>query len=605
MCRKINPRTKQIVIKMFVLVIAALFLTWLLEYRHFLNDTSDAWEFVFTRTKVFLYNSLIMLTLLTIIYGIVRKIFTSISISTALILIFGYIHIAKFNFRGTPLLPEDFQLSSQAGALTKFVDFSDIMRLIIAVILVIILGILLDKLSTKWLQKEPRYRIVSRIAIVAIALSAFLVTTDFVRHHGKEREIELPFLSSKFTDWNQTDNYADNGFLLGFLYNTAKLTITAPDGYSKAELATIRDNLTAQESTVIHDLTSASQVDYNLIIILNESFYDPSIIADYYHYTGGDVTPNLHKIQQETLSGYMYSPDYGGGTANIEYEAITGLTNYWLRTVPYTNLLSHVSRVPSLASYLKEQGFNTTTIHPFSGGMYKRDTVLPKLGFDHFHEQKDFSYDEKEGESEYINDRSAYNETLDYMRQTEGKDFISLITMQNHAPYNPHEYGDPNYEVTNAENEAEKNAIETYLMSLHKSDEFLGEFIEKLESYDEKVVVLFYGDHSPGVFMQVHENDDKSVSDLIHLTPYFIYTNYTTFSGNLPTTTPNCLPNTLLNTLQITKPTSFYLLDEICTSEPILSDNYFGEDAPVMNTALSSYQLLTYDLSAGEQYFIK
>ena len=146
--------TKQAIIKIIIIIVASLFLTWLLEYRHFLNNADETWEFVFTRMRVFLYNALIMLTILGIIYGIIRKTFLSISINTALVLIIGYVHISKFNFRGTPLLPEDFQFGSQAGILTKFIDVSELIRLIIAVILVIILGIILDKIADKWLEKE-------------------------------------------------------------------------------------------------------------------------------------------------------------------------------------------------------------------------------------------------------------------------------------------------------------------------------------------------------------------------------------------------------------------------------------------------------------------
>lgn len=632
-----RQKSTKVVIKIIIVIVAALFLTWLLEYRHFLNNADETWEFVFSRTKVFLYNSLIMLTVLGIIYGIVRKIFLSISINAALVLIIGYVHISKFNFRGTPLLPEDFQFGSQAGILTKFIDISELIRLIIAVILVITLGIILDKITGKWLEKESsisnnvwwkRYRIVSRVAIIAVAFSGLMVTTDFARHHSKEREIPLPALDSKFTDWNQAANYADNGFLLGFFYNTMKLDMPEPDGYSKQKMQELKRELSKKKQQDDISRTNIANTDYNIITILNESFYDPSLISDYYNHTGGDVTPNLHKIQERALSGYMYSPDYGGGTANIEYEIITGLTNYWLETVPYTNLVLQEHSIPNLANYMKEHERNTVAIHPFNGGMYKRDTVLPKLGFNEFITQTEFSHTEKEGTSEYINDRSAYAETLEYIKKTTGKDFISLITMQNHAPYTDEEYGEPEFKVTNITNENEKNSVETYLMTLHKSDVFLGELIEKLDNLDEKTIILFYGDHSPGVFPQIVENSNKSISDLVRLTPYFIYANFdldnqplekvlnqsgateyedtiAKYHTNLPTTTPNCLSNTLLNLLNLEKPLHYYLLDVVCSENPVLAETYFGEKAPQMSTSLSNYQLLSYDLVAGKQYFQK
>ncbi len=609
-----SRRTKQIVVKLLILAIASFVLTWILEYRHFINDSTATWDFFFNRTKIFFYNALIIFSLLLIIYGFIRKPFMAVAVGTSIILVIGYIHISKFNFRSVPLLPEDFQLTSQAGTLTKFINISDIIRLIIAVILVLILGKILDYLTQKWLKKEAaapenvwwkRYRLISRVAIIAVGLSGFLITTDFIRHHSGEREINLPLLSSRFTDWNQTQNYAENGFLIGFLYNTSRLEISEPDGYSKRKIQEINsklDNLKAENDAM---RTNVADSDINFIVVLNESFYDPSIISEYYNYTGGDVTPNLHAIQQQTPSGKMYSPDYGGGTANIEYEIITGLTNYWFKTVPYTNFIPYKKNVSSLASYMKENGYNTSTIHPFVSGMYKRDVVLPKLGFNNFIDQLDFSFTEKEGDSEYINDRSTYKQAIDYIEQTPERDFVSLITMQNHAPYLTNEYGESDYIITNIENLGEKNAAETYLMTLHKSDQFLGELIEMINNLDEKTIVLFYGDHSPGVFPNVMENKDQTISNLIRLTPYFIYANFDYGqqpSDTLPTTTPNCLTNTLFNSLGLQKPKWYYLLDTICTEEPILAESYFGSKAPLMSTELSEYKLLTYDMVAGKQY---
>ena len=576
-----------------------------------------------------------MFTMLGVVYGIIRKLFTSISIGAIAVLIIGYIHIAKYGFRGTPLFPEDFAFGSQAGTLTKYIDMSQVVRLIIAVILVLILGILLDRLSQKWLKRESsapqnvwwrRYRIISRIAIISISICGFMITTDFIRHHGKEREIPIPMLNSKFTEWNQVTNYSDNGFIIGFLYNTSKLIISEPSGYTEPRLVELGQSLSLQKTLDDSKRVNIANTDYNIIVILNESFYDPSIISDYYQYTGGDVTPNLHRIQKESLSGYMFSPDYGGGTANIEYEVLTGLTNYWFKTVPYTNLIPSKETVPSLASYMKSTGLHTATIHPFVGGMYKRDAVLPKLGFDEFIDIHGFSEIEKEGASEYANDRTAYGKTLDYIRNTPEKDFISLITMQNHAPSLRNEYGSSDFVITNVPEQSEKDSIETYLMTAHKSDQYLGEFIEKLKTFDEKTIVLMYGDHAPGVYPDVLENKDHKVSNLIRLTPYIIYANFdfqsgfdinstknstteadfsdvlTGYSTELPVTTPNCLTNLMLNIFSLQKPSNYYLLDTVCKENPILTDVYFGNKSPFDSTELSAYNLLTYDLVAGKQY---
>ena len=127
----------------------------------------------------------------------------------------------------------------------------------------------------------------------------------------------------------------------------------------------------------------------NVVMILNESFFDPTVsfqgvnFRDFYKYSG-DVVPNLHRIMQKYPSGYMYSLDYGGGTANIEFETFTSLTNYWIDSVPYTALLPKTGPIPSLAQDLKARKYATTAVHPFNGGMYKRNIALKNEGFDTF-----------------------------------------------------------------------------------------------------------------------------------------------------------------------------------------------------------------------------
>ena len=312
-------------------------------------------------------------------------------------------------------------------------------------------------------------------------------------------------------------------------------------------------------------------------------------------------------------SGLMYSVDYGGGTANVEFEVLTGLSNYWANTVPYTDLLPKAGKIPSIASFLKNQEYQTTAIHPFNGGMYKRNIALKNEGFDTFITESEMDFTEHEGEgenqSQYINDRSAYQQVLKTLQDSEKKQMVLLITMQNHTPYDQDIYTELDFRNPEYEQEDwwREWRIATFLQLMHKSDEYLGEFIDSLNKTDEKTVVLFFGDHSPGIFDKVNEHAEKSVRDLARMTPYFIYANFDMgeTERNLPMTTPNCLTNTLYNTLRVQKPTLSYLLDEVCTETPILTPNYWGDEAPFQSTALSNYELVNYDILGGKKYWMK
>ena len=348
------------------------------------------------------------------------------------------------------------------------------------------------------------------------------------------------------------------------------------------------------------------------MVVLNESFFDPSVewqgkkFEDYYPHSGGEITPNLRRIQSQYPSGYMYTTDYGGGTANIEFETLTGLSNYWMNTVPYTAIIPKLNRVPSIANMLKDEGYTASAIHPFNGGMYKRNISLKKEGFDEFTTEMEMDYTEHEGDSEYINDRSAYRQTIKELEEGNKRQVIALITMQNHTPYYSWIYDETKYEITDKTiDEERREEIATYYQSLHTSDAYLGEFIDSLEHMDKKVVVIFFGDHSAGLFDNVNENDNKKVRDLARLTPYFVYANFETEYKNkdLPTTTPNCIVNSAFNTLNWQKNARYYLLDDVCSESPILAPTYFDGNEPAETETLRKYRLLIYDLMSSSSYW--
>ena len=650
---KILPRRRYLIFMSIFLIGAAFLLTLALEYRYFSDNFGRTWQFVFERPLVFLYNAFLMFWILLLVVGLTRRPWLTLSMLLSIIWILGYVQISKQAMRGTPLLPEDFQLASEVSSLTKFVDWGGIIKLLITIAAFCLAGWFLGRktkkiwklwekpeslneaksLSTKKVRRKKitaldqdevreirreawlkNYAVLQRVIIALIACLGFLISSDFVRNHQGTRYQRVDFLQSEFVAWNQTRNYDYNGFILGFLYNWGKFKLEAPAGYSQGKIAKIADKYNQKKQmaeydaeTKTHKKSSLKDADYNIVMVLNESFYDPEIIAKYYPHTGGDVTPNWHKITKQHSSGMMYSLGYGGGTANIEFEVLTGLSNYWANTVPYTDLLPRTGKVPSLASLAKQNGYQTTAIHPFNGGMYKRNIALKNEGFDNFITELEMKHTEHTDNSQYINDRAAYNEVLEVLKAKQ-KQMVGLITMQNHSPYYNGIYKEKKFKVTSTEDDDwTKEQVENYLQTLHYSDQYLGEFLAKLDQSKEKTVVLFFGDHSPGVFPRVNDHAKKEVRDLARLTPYFVYANFKMEKAEpkLPTTTPNCLTNTMLNGLNVKKPAMFYLLDEICKETPILTPNYFGEKAPFQSTKLSSYELLNYDILGGKKYWLE
>jgi phosphoglycerol transferase MdoB-like AlkP superfamily enzyme len=538
-----------------------------------------------------------------------------------IIIVISYIHIQKYNSRGFPLSPEDFQLASEASSLTKFVSMASIVRMVIAILLVVGLTILFNRMLAKKLHLNyhnpspsfyKRHYLLTRLIILVISGLSFYAATDFVRHNDGSRYEDI-FLGTHFTAWNQNRNYSDNGFILGFLYNLQKLELTEPDKYSEDKINSLRDEYTERAETENQTRIAANEEGVSFVIILNESFFDPAVtfgeasFEEYYPHTGGDITPNLHRIMQNTPSGYMYTLDYGGGTANIEFETFTSLTNYWANTVPYTALLPKSGDIPSVARTYKELGYETVAIHPYNGGMYKRNIALANQGFDTFITELEMDFKEKEGNSEYINDESAYKQTLKVLEESDKNQIVGLITMQNHTPYHSWIYDETDFAVTNDNiTDDRKNEIATYYQYLHNSDKYLGDFIEGIDKLDKKVVVLFYGDHSAGLFDITNNNDDKTARTLSRVMPYFVYANYdANFSTkHLPTTTPNCMVNTTFNILNWKKDPLYYLVDDVCTADPILTASFIENGTLHELETMHDYELLTYDILGGKKYWM-
>lgn len=619
--RSVKPHTKYILSSVFFLAVFALFLTWFIEYRYFINDMWHAWDFIFGHYRPYFFNALLVFLILLAFWGITGRPAASACSVWIVFMIVCYIHVNKYLTRANPLLPEDFQLAGAGGSLTKFIDVWSIVRLVLACLVIVVMTIIFcKKLEERLHLRNPylknrhksfgaRHMVAARVVIFLLSTTIFMNITEFARHNSGERYEDVPFLGTTFTAWNQNRNYSENGFILGFLYNLQKLEVSQPDEYTDEYLAQMSEEYSKLAENSNESRIDPKKEDISLVIILNESFYDPSVewqgkkFEDYYPYSGGEIMPNLRKIQEKYPSGIMYSTDYGGGTANIEFEALTGLSNYWQNTVPYTAIIPKLDSFSSVASILKEQGYDTLAIHPFNGGMYKRNISLMKEGFDDFITESEMDYTDHDGNSEYINDRSAYNQTLKALEENDGRQAILLITMQNHTPYNEDTYDELKYSITDETiDEEHRQQIATYYQSLHNSDAYLGEFIDSLEKIDKKVAVLYFGDHSAGLFDNVKDNENKQVRDLAQLTPYFVYTNYEAEyqSRHLPTVSPNCIANATFNVLNWQKSARYYFLDEVCSTTPILSLSYYDDSELVDSETIKKYRLLIYDILSGK-----
>ncbi|HIB1910085.1 TPA: LTA synthase family protein [Enterococcus faecium] len=364
-----------------------------------------------------------------------------------------------------------------------------------------------------------------------------------------------------------------------------------------------------------------------IVLSLSESFSDPARVPNLTVPT--DPIPYIKSIITEGTGGLMLSVGYGGGTANMEWEGLTGLSISNLSAslvTPYTQLVERQKISPNITDLFDEK----IAIHPFTAALYRRKQVFDKFGFDRFYyldSPNKLTYTDKIEQSPRISDDSAYKETLKALQSnTETSQFIQLSTMQNHMPYDDY-YSELNY---TAEGTAvipnRRKELQTYMQGLHYTDTAVKKFIQEIDKIDKPITFVFYGDHLPAIYSG---NDSKKYGLEQHQTDYFIYSNK--YSREQATTlnkevvAPNNFGAMALEHANI-KVTPYYaLLTEVSNHLPALtidpteslSNRFNGkqvfvtEDSQIIQEKnltekqkeiLEDYRLIQYDLVAGNQY---
>lgn len=329
--------------------------------------------------------------------------------------------------------------------------------------------------------------------------------------------------------WDSKIDAQNNGTSVGFARLLNPKIMDKPANYSEKTMKRIAEKY-EQTAKSINASRANNVTDSTVIFLLSESFSDPSRVPGLK--LNKDVMPNIRAIKENTTSGLMLSSGYGGGTANLEYMALSGLSilNFAPSlSSPYQQLIPDAQWAPIFG-----QAWGTSSqlaFHPYMANMYSRSSNYKKFGFSHFYtlDQPDvITPTTKLGTSPYASDKATYTAVLNSLKkdkQGEGY-FYQVVTMQNHMPYRDWY---PNNEIE-AESttgtplgKSEKTSIETYAKGAEITDEATQEFLDNLDKLDQPITVVFYGDHLPGAYKSAAAKQENSLA--LHETDYFIWSN--------------------------------------------------------------------------------
>ncbi|MDR0853883.1 MAG: LTA synthase family protein [Clostridiales Family XIII bacterium] len=649
---------RYLIISLVYLLFSAVLINLATQYRTITvpenaanGPISNCTDFVFEHPLEFAFGSLLLFFALLIFSAICGSAPIGAGVFFSFMILFTFVDRLKFVARFEHLLPGDLSFATNVGAMDGMYDKSDLWKQIVYIAVIMAFSILLTVLVSRRRKKicknvecrsgldikawrklsTRRQRFIIRLLVAVLSASAIFVVTIDVRGDGIKN---IPMIDYSYVGWNQQRNFARNGLVLGFISNFKKVGAEKPNGYSKEAVEAIvrkYENKAAAENKSRLDL---AKENIDIVYVMNESFTEPDRFKDIYPYTsetGGALLPNLDALKKRAAYGNIYSPRYGGGTANIEFEGLTGMSTFLLGyAVPFQEILPKMETFPSVAEFLKnDYGYSTLGLHPYGAAMYRRSLVYPKLGFDAFHGDDEFEHTAHDGESLYISDASAYAEVEDYLNESKEKNnFITLITMQNHLRYGFQKHDHP-FSSTAASG-YEKAQIDDYMALLHDSDKALGDLVSWIDAREKKTVLVFWGDHLPGVYGNLLVNLEKK--DLSYETPFIIYSNFEAEGAftvaetdadaeasepkgeNIASTilmgpkealgvlSPNYISTTTLDYIGAKKTPWDYLVGELKKKEPRYTKSFYGEDNFPKSAITDDYMMIEYDMISGERY---
>lgn len=460
----------------------------------------EALLYVWQRPNAFFYNAMIVSLTLSPALLLRRRVFYY----TIVCVVWAVLHVVDMITRMLRITPVS------AHDVVVFFTNIDITNSYVTLwqVGLIALGVLIGiLLLIRWFIHAPKVQPNRRAAIPFIVLLAAATIGCTLLYEPYNRDYNDPL-----------KGFNQGGFAYSFLRSFVDRGVDKPEEYDEEIIDDIREEVAVQEQPYAPGA--------NFIFLQLESFVDP---ANFVGVTcSEDPVPHFTRLKAENSSGYLRVPMIGGGTANVEFEVITGmrLSDFGTGEYPYTTILQSET-CETVAYDLKALGYTAHAIHNNTGTFYNRNLVLPMLGFDTF-TSLEYMQNVTRNDLDWCRDEVLTQCILDALYSTEKEDLVFAVSVQGHGKY-PTDAPETPYPIQSegfSDDESAENAFEYYINQLHDTDRFIGELIAALEKYPEPVVLVLYGDHLPALDI---EASDMAAQSLLH-TEYVMWAN----DGSLP-----------------------------------------------------------------------
>lgn len=490
-----------------------------------------------------LMNYFINLILYGIVWVILGNAKWSLRLVTVFLEIFGIANFYVKQFKGSPLLPWDIGSIGTAAAVAGSYTY--------AIGCEILFSLCVCSVIWKYSRfvTENRKTLFHRFSRAVTALSLAILL--FV-YYGTDIISKAFGATPDF--FNQTRGYESKGAIAEFFVNTRYMHLGKPDGYDVSTLKNDVVSHTDNSSNGILESNTGEKVQDvnvkqpNVIVIMNESYSDLSVIGDFD--TNEDYMPYVNSLRNEknVIEGNCYVSTIGTGTSNTEYEFLTGNTMGFLPYGSNAYQLYVDHETESLVSTLKSQNYSAQALHPYYKDDWNRPAVYEDFGFDSFTAYEDKGWWDKL--RRYVSDECDFRtiEDMYETRDTSKPFFMFNITMQNHSSY---DQTDPDFdqEITLENMKGDYPLTEQYLSLIKKTDEAFEDLIQYFSNVDEPTIVLMFGDHQPFIENSFYEEVmGKPLNQLSdeenqkrYITRFIMWANYDIPSGWIDSISANYL----------------------------------------------------------------
>ena len=522
-----------------------------------------AWDYMTGTPLVFLYNAFMIFVTFSIVYLFKRRIFVRMIIGAIWVILGianGYILLKRV----TPFNAQDLKIAGDGIALIN--NYCNGFEVVVIAVGAVALLIWLISMWRRGGQYAGKIHHIA--ALIGIIVCGVLYT--FVTNIAIDKRVVSTYFG------NIAFAYEDYGLPYCFSASLFNTGISEPNGYTKKAMAKIdKDGELNQTAT-----SRSSDELPNIIVVQLESYFDVAN-AEFFT-TSEDACPNLHNLYQNYSNGYFKVPSVGAGTANTEFEVLTGMNLRYFGPGEYPyKTYSKKHPTESAATALASLGYGTHALHDNTGNFYSRANVFNNMGFDTF-TSKEFMNVLQTTENGWAKDEILTQHIMEAMDTTKQEDFVFTVSVQGHGNYPETQViENPKIKVEGIEDEALKNKWEYYVNQVYEMDQFVGDLIKAVEERNEPSVVVFYGDHLPTMGLKAEDLKSR----YLYNTNYVIWDNIglQKHDKNIPAYQ---LMSEVLNKLDIHSGTVF---------------NYHQQRKGTKNY-LSDLELLQYDILYGKQY---